>query len=566
MLKFLVRFMAWVAVAAAVWVQPVWAQKKHAGCDGAMVLKAGRSGPCTKLAKTVADLLADQAVARDHWGIAVTAMDGAPIYSLNEGQLFQPASNTKLFTTSAAMALLGPKTTFETKVVAKGVFGGVETLKGDLVLVGAGDANLSGREIPYVEPALRPKPVPSAPPLPEVNPLRYLEEMADQVAATGLKVVNGDVVGDDTLFPWEPYAQDWSIDDTVWGYGAPVSALTINDNQIKVTVTPGVAAGSPATVMVDPAVPSYYTLEVSVTTGEKKSGSHVQMERALGSKVLRVYGSIAVDAQPDEEEVAIHDPAEYAAVALKGMLEARGMVVTGKARAEHRISTDAQGFLKQTREEIPELNLQGSYARGSSAMPGCDHCDPVRAEVWKTLATHQSPALQEDFVVTNKVSQNLHAEIFLHDLGAAASPRSDGSTAQGARVVRAFLEKVGVEKDDFVFFDGSGLSGHDLVAPRATVRLLQYASTQPWFSDWKKSLPVGGEDGSLISRFGKGPLKDHVFAKTGTLGEARALSGYLECASGRTVIFSIMVGNHMPQTNDDRDVMDKIVAAIAAAN
>jgi D-alanyl-D-alanine carboxypeptidase/D-alanyl-D-alanine-endopeptidase (penicillin-binding protein 4) len=59
---------------------------------------------------------------------------------------------------------------------------------------------------------------------------------------------------------------------------------------------------------------------------------------------------------------------------------------------------------------------------------------------------------------------------------------------------------------------------------------------------------------------------DHVFAKTGTLGEARALSGYLECASGRTVIFSIMVGNHMAQTNGDRDVMDKIVAAIAAAN
>ena len=176
-----------------------------------------------------------------------------------------------------------------------------------------------------------------------MDPLRYLAEMADQVAATGLKVVNGDVVGDDTLFPWEPYAQDWSIDDAVWGYGAPVSALTINDNQIKVTVTPGEMAGNPATVVVDPAVPSYYTLDVSVTTGAKKSGSHVQMERALGSKVLRVYGSIAVDAQPDEEEVAIHDPAEYAAMALKGMLEARGIVVTGKARAKHRIRTSARG-------------------------------------------------------------------------------------------------------------------------------------------------------------------------------------------------------------------------------
>ena len=564
MLNFQARRTAWVVVLTAVCGQPIWAQKKNLGCDGAVVLKSGRSGPCTKLARKIEDLLAEPAVVRDHWGIAVTEMDGAPIYSLNEGQLFQPASNTKLFTTSAAMTLLGPKTTFETKIVAKGLFGGVETLTGDLVLVGNGDANLSGREIPYVEPGERPKPEPGAPPLPEVNPLRYLAAMADQVAATGLKVVNGDVVGDDTLFPWEPYAQDWSIDDTVWGYGAPVSALTINDNQIKVTVSPAANAGEPATVVVDPAVPSYYTLDVSVTTGEKKSGSHVEMERALGSKVLRVYGSIAVDAQPDEEEVAIHDPAEYAAMALKGLLEARGVVVTGKARAQHRISTDAEGFLKQTREEIPELNLQGSYGSGAGATPSCDHCDSLH--VGKTLASHQSSALQDDFVVTNKVSQNLHAELFLHDLGAAVSPRGDGSTAQGARVVRAFLEKIGVDKDDFVFFDGSGLSGHDLVTPRAIVRLLQYASTQPWFTDWKRSLPVGGEDGSLISRFGKAPLKDHVFAKTGTLGEARALSGYLECASGKTVIFSIMVGNHMPQTNEDREAMDKIVAAIAEAN
>src|ERR1700733_8509692 len=329
-------------------------------------------------------------------------------------------------------------------------------------------------------------------------------------------------------------------------------------------VSPAANAGEPATVVVDPALPSYYTLDVSVTTGEKKSGSHVEMERALGSKMLRVYGSIAVDAQPDEEEVAIHDPAEYAAIALKGLLEARGVVVTGKARVQHRISTNAEGFLKQTREEIPELNLQGTYGRGAGATPNCDHCDSLH--VWKTLASHQSSALQDDFVVTNKVSQNLHAELFLHDLGAAVSPRGDGSTAQGARVVRGFLETIGVDKDDFVFFDGSGLSGHDLVTPRATVRLLQYASTQPWFADWKRSLPVGGEDGSLISRFGKAPLKDHVFAKTGTLGEARALSGYLDCASGKTVIFSIMVGNHMPQTNEDREVMDKIVAAIAQAN
>jgi serine-type D-Ala-D-Ala carboxypeptidase/endopeptidase (penicillin-binding protein 4) len=510
----------------------------------------------------IATLMAEPAVARAHWGIAVTAMDGTPIYSMNEAQLFQPASNAKLFTTAAAMALLGGERTFETKVVAKGVFGGVETLTGDLVLVGDGDANLSGREIPYVAPKDRPKPAPGAPALQEPNPLRYLEAMADQIAATGLKVVNGDVVGDDTLFPWDPYAEDWAIDDAVWGYGAPVSALTINDNQIKVTVTPTAVAGEPATVVVDPAVPSYYTLDVSVTTGAKKSGSHVQMERAPGSKVLRVYGSIAVDAHPDEEDVAIYDPTEYAAVALKGMLEARGIVVTGKARGQHKESTNPDGFMERTEN----VGQERDFLKNGAIHTACLISPPPMPEIQeRVLASHRSPALEDDVTVTNKVSQNLHAELLLHDLGRKMAC-GDGSTVDGARLVRAFLEEAGIDKDDFVFFDGSGLSGHDLVTPRATARLLQYASTQPWFADWRRSLPVGGEDGSLMERFAKAPLAGHVYAKTGTLGEARALSGYLDCASGKTVIFSIMVGNHLPQTHADRDVMDQIVAAIATTN
>jgi D-alanyl-D-alanine carboxypeptidase/D-alanyl-D-alanine-endopeptidase (penicillin-binding protein 4) len=180
------------------------------------------------------------------------------------------------------------------------------------------------------------------------------------------------------------------------------------------------------------------------------------------------------------------------------------------------------------------------------------------------IASHQSAPLLEDVVATNKVSQNLHAELFLHQLGKRLT--CVGSTAQGARVVRSFLESAGIDKDDFVFFDGSGLSGHDLVTPQATVKLLQYASAQPWFADWKASLPVGGVDGTLAGRFTQAPLKGHIFAKTGTLGEARALSGYLDCASGRTVIFTIMVDNHAPHSHADEAAMDRIVAAIAATN
>jgi serine-type D-Ala-D-Ala carboxypeptidase/endopeptidase (penicillin-binding protein 4) len=527
----------------------------------------GQAQPGIDLGGQIQGMLADPAVARDHWGISVAGMDGAPIYGLNEGQLFQPASNAKLFTTAVAMALLGGGTKFETRAVGEGVFTGIESLKGDVILVGDGDANLSGRAIPYVEPKDRPKPAPGAAPLPEVNPLRYLEEMADQVAATGLKRVDGDVVGDDTRFPWEPYASDWTIEDAVWSDGAPVSALSINDNKIRLKVMPGSDVGMLATVAMEPTVP-YYTVEMDVTTGPAKSESVVRVDRAMGSKVVRVFGTIAANARPDVSDLAIADPAEYAALALKGMLEARGIVVTGVARAKHRTSSDEKSFLTETREPIAGFNAGRKYntERLQSFASGCsDNCDPNMLRVERVLFPHESPALVEDVVVTNKVSQNLHAELLLHQLGAAVG--EDGSTAQGARVVRAFLTtKVGIDGDDFVLFDGSGLSGHDLVTPRATVRLLEYAAGQGWFGDWKRSLPVGGVDGSLESRFADAALRGKVFAKTGTLGEARALSGYVECASGKTVVFSIMVGNHLPGTSADREVMDKIVGAIAAAN
>ncbi|MBB5057109.1 D-alanyl-D-alanine carboxypeptidase/D-alanyl-D-alanine-endopeptidase (penicillin-binding protein 4) [Granulicella aggregans] len=513
--------------------------------------------PAQDLPTTIATLTSGPAVARANWGIMVTTLDGAPLYALNEKKLFQPASNAKLFTTATALALLNHDT-FETRIVGKGHFTGAESLVGNLVIIGDGDANLSGRPIPYVTP---PREKPTLAPA-----LRYLEGMADTVAKSGLKTINGDIVGDDTLFPWEPYPIDWSVDDLVWGYGAPVSALTITDNQFKATVTPAALPGTPPTVTLDPAVP-YYTLDTSnLTTGRAKSPSHIEFERALGSKLLRIYGSIAVDSPADVEEIAIADPAEYAAVALKAMLEARSISVTGTARAEHRLPAATGSFQQVAHEPVKGLDISGltGHGRGSGLTSyACDHCDPKTLPEDRLIASHTSVSVEEDITVTNKVSQNLHAELLLHQLGAAVV--NDGSTAQGARVIRAFAVQAGVDPNDFIFYDGSGMSGHDLVTPRAIARLLQFATKQPWFADYKASLPIGGVDGSLEHRFTTAPLKGHVFAKTGTLGEARALSGYLDCASGRTVIFSILVGNHDPTTSSDRDVMDKIVATIAAA-
>lgn len=540
-----------------------FAQGGPVGCSSGGAAVQG--APCGLLAEQIGALLGAPGVVRAHWGVKVMGLDGSPIYWMNEGQFFQPASNAKLYTTATAMALLGGGTTFETKVVGKVSGSDSRTVEGSLVLVGGGDGNLSGRDVPYVSPALRPKRQAGDAPPPKVDPMRYLQALADQVAARGIQVVTGDVVGDDQLFPWEPYPQDWAVDDLVWGYGAPVSALTVGDNQMTLTVGSGTAVDDVGTVLLDQAVP-YYRVDWSMRTGTSNGGSSVQVDRAIGSKVLRVYGSIALHGVPDVEEIAIQDPAEYAAMVLKAMLEAKGILVKGSARALHLEGYEEEGFLAQSRVPLPAAGEAIGGAKSGRRLISCvNDCDLRTHAGMTTLASHQSPPLRDDVVITNKVSQNLHAELMLRQLGNALG--DVGTTAQGARVVRAFMTtKVGIDGEDFVLFDGSGLSGHDLVTPRATARLLQYAVGQPWFADWKKSLPVGGEDGSLMSRFPKAPLAGHVFAKTGTLGEARALSGYLECASGKTVIFSIMVGNHAPRSNADRDAMDKVVAAIAAAN
>ena len=541
--------LGWAALAAAVSL-PAHAQAQESGCE-AGTLQAGGSSPCTDLTGTIAGLLADPAVARDHWGIVVRRMDGTPIYSLHEAQLFQPASNAKLFTTAAALRLLGGQWRVTTTLSGPALPHGTSVLHGDLILTGNGDATFASSQAPYVEPAER-----SSAPVVAADPLRDLETMADAVAAAGVKQITGDIVGFDNAFPWQPYPADWAEDDLLWGYGAPVSGLTVHDNQLRLTVTPDAKAGEPASVDLDPPVP-YYEVQASVTTVTRRSESAVQVTRAPGSKVLQVGGTIALGTGADIEEVAIEDPAEFAAAALKGMLEARGIQVHGRARAQHDHSAEIRSFRTQVMEPVPSLAFAG-VPEGVISGPSCvmDAC-PLQID-------HSSAPLIEDIVATNKDSLNLHAELLLRQLGRAFG--SAGTTAQGARVVRQFLLNAGIDKDDFVLFDGSGLSGHDLVTPRAIATLLQYAATQSWFADWKSSLPVGGVDGSLQARFTKAPLKGKVFAKTGTLGEARALSGYVECASGRTVIFSVMVGNHLPSTSADRDAMDRIVAAIAAVN
>ena len=491
-------------------------------------------------------LLSAPAAAQAHWGISVTTLDGRLIYEKNDAQLFAPASNAKLLTTSAALALLGPDATLETRVIAPAAPDATGAVHGDVTLLGSGDASMSGRAYPYDGRTDRPNP-----------PLSTLAALADQLQQRGVRSVEGNIVGDDTAFPFDPYGSGWAWDDLEWSWGAPVSALTVNDNVVYLEIAPGAQAGDPLTFTWNPEeTNSYYTVDNTGRTSTAGSQASLGLDRRPGSHEIRIFGTLPAGGPAKHLALAIQDPAEFAAMALRQMLQARGIVVTGKAVAHHRASLDTAIYEESALRPLalPALRTAPAEMQAPSALP------PGSV----VLASRASVPLLQDITVTNKVSQNLHAEILLRLLGQHYA--ADGSIVEGTRVVRAFVLRAGVQPQDFFFYDGSGLSPQDRVTPRALTTLLRYIAEQPWGAEFRGTLPVGGVDGTLSDRYLKGALRHRVYAKTGTLDEVNALSGYVTAKSGRTLVFSILCNGHLPQARGTTQTIDSIVGAVAAGN
>jgi D-alanyl-D-alanine carboxypeptidase/D-alanyl-D-alanine-endopeptidase (penicillin-binding protein 4) len=497
----------------------------------------------TALGKTIDSILADPAVARAHWGISVVTPDGRSIYSLNDGQSFEPASNAKLFTTATAFAVFSLDAHFETNVFARGTLDADGTLHGDIVLAGEGDPSISGRAWPDTGKTVRPNP-----------PLQPLEDLADQIAKSGLvHKVTGNVVGDDSWFVFERYGSGWSWDDLQWDYGAPITALTVNDNVFYLDIMPGEKPGDPIAASWNPPVP-YYALENTAVTVAAAPKAELGIDRQPGSKIVRLYGTIPVTSKGVHLGLAIEDPAEFAAMAFRQMLSVRGITIAGTATAQHNLPVSTADFFEESHTALPTpLVLNGPRQLAAFPVPPNE----------RLLATRNSPPLGQDFTVINKHSQNLHTELVLRDLGKAVL--NDGSIAAGARVVRQFLTQIGVDPGDFLFYDGSGLSPQDMITPRAATTLLAYAAKQPWGDAFHATLPIAGVDGSLAGRFDHSPVKGKFFAKTGTLSEVNALSGYLITQSGKTVILSILCNDHDPSGQASHKAADAIVEAIYAA-
>ena len=398
-------------------------------------------------------------------------------------------------------------------------------LASDLILVGRGDPDVSNRKFPFEERAQREGPAE-----------KVLAELADQIVAKGLKQIDGDIVADDSYYPYDPYPAGWTVGDTFFSFGAPLGAITLNDNIAVVDITPGAHPGDPVTISVQPAV-ARAGFDAQVTTGTVGSKPDLAVVRQPGPNFILLRGTLPPGGSPAHLELAMTQPSETAGAALRQLLEARGVTVRGAVRVLH--------------SPPPVVNSAGEP--GAPERPQDPGADRV------VLAEHISPPLLQSITLTNKISQNLHAEMFLREVG--REKFGTASTAAGLYVERQFLRSAGVADGDVVLTDASGLAPQDLVTPRAVVTLLRYAQTQPWGESFAASLPVAGVDGTLENRFTSGPAQGMLQAKTGAIDNVRAISGYATTRRGESLVFCI-IANDNPQHGLDATVA---VDAIAAA-
>ena len=443
------------------------------------------------------------------FGLVVADEDGRELVAIAPDARFIPASNTKMFTTAAAFFALpgldGPDSDGGASVRLEAWGRGAP----DVVLEGRGDARLSSAAGCVID---------------------CLTALADAVAARTLVV--GDVIGDDSWFPDQRWSPGMSWNNIPTRSGTAASALSLDDNELLLRVSPATPGRAPILEL-----PPYYRVDNRAVT-VPGSGSALGFDRQPNGFVLRLTGTIGAAAEPQTLRLGIDDPAHHAAWRLKQLLEARGVRVLGGIAVRHR----------------PLIPSDDPAVRNGAPAPR-----PPRAE---PLASLSGPPLAEDLALINKASQNLHAELLLRRLGKL---EGSGSIADGLVVVRRMLEAAGVPRAGWDLSDGSGMSTYNRAAPRSMVRLLRWIAARPWGEAWRATLPIGGVDGTLSSRFGGTALEKRIFAKTGTLNATSALSGYMIARSGRILTFSAYA-NDIAEGSAATAAIDAALLLIAETN
>jgi D-alanyl-D-alanine carboxypeptidase/D-alanyl-D-alanine-endopeptidase (penicillin-binding protein 4) len=475
----------------------------------ALALLLGSSAVLSSGAPLQSDLdriFADPLLARALMAVRVEALrDGRLLYALNDQKLVMPGSNMKIVTLAVAADRLGWTFRYETRLEATGpVVDG--TLRGDLIVTGAGDPSIGLPD--------------------EAVPAPLFAEWARALAETGIRRVQGRLVGDDNFFDDEGLGPTWSLDDVGAGYAAPAGALSYNENAVTLRMAPGRVAGERVALEVAP--PGHeLILSNELRTGSAGDPADLQLLRRPGQPYLTVRGSVPAGATSLTRTASVDNPTRFFIEGLRTALAERGIQIAGGAW---------------------DIDDAGDTAPASER---------------RTIARHLSEPLSALAPRFAKESQNFYGEMFVKTLGRHVA--GEGTTAAGLSVVTETLSGWDLPSEELVIVDASGLSRNNYLTAGALVEILE----RMWRDEvhrepFTAALPVAGRDGTLEWRMRGTVLEGRVHAKTGTISNVRALSGYLDTQSGERLVFS-MVANHFTAPSRDIDaIVERALARLAA--
>jgi D-alanyl-D-alanine carboxypeptidase/D-alanyl-D-alanine-endopeptidase (penicillin-binding protein 4) len=449
-------------------------------------------------------LLANPALDQASWGVVARSLAGGDtLYQVGSRKLFVPASNMKIVTLAAAAARLGWDFTYETAVFANGPIEG-DTLKGDLIVRGTGDPSIEDWN---------------------ASPSNLFQLWAEQLKTRGLRGITGRVVGDDNAFDDEGLGAGWAWDDLDRSYATSVGALQFNQNSARLTITPGKAPGEPVPLLLSPDGPSGVALRSFLRTGTAADAVPITTRRLGGTSVLEIRGTVPAGGPPVVRLISVPNPTSYFVIAFGDALSHAGI------------------------------------SSGDSPVDIDDLEFPPAVSPQPPLLTHRSAPLTTLAKTMMKDSQNLYAESLLKTLGAR---NGTGSAAAGREAEAALLREWALTAEDVIIADGSGLSRYNLVTPHALVTILERINQNAGLRDsFIASLPVAGVDGTLAARMRGTPAEGNARAKTGSLSNARGLSGFVRSADGEPLVFSILVNNFGPRPDIVEQTMDAIVVKLA---
>ena len=469
----------------------------------AIAAQAGASAAIVQLRQDLDALFGDPVLEHVQWSVAVQSLQyGEPVYILNATKSLVPASNEKVLTSAVAAERLGWDHHYTTRIYATGSVSPEGTLDGDLVVTSDGDPTINPR-----------------------HPARWavFDEWAAAIASRGIRMVSGRLIGDDDAFDEPGWGLGWSWDDFVHGFGSPTGALQFNENEADFHVAPAREVGARLLVTLSPSG-SGLTIDSTATTAAAGAQSLLTLERLPGSDVIHVRGQMAINADPEASTVSVYNPTVFYVNALRDALTRHGVTVAGGA------------------VDVDDLPSRPSM------------------DVATLLVDDQSPPLSEIIDVLMKWSRNGYAETILRSLAPAGGP----TTAEAGLVsLRDTLAAWGIPPEQYLARDGSGLSRYDWTSADVLVRVLTHVWADPKLATpFRSALPVAGVSGGLADRMKGTPAQGRVWAKTGSMSQVRALSGYVETMDGETLAFSVLANGFRLPARDLDAVIDRALVRL----